>query len=464
MDERQILVVSSDKLTQKSLYELLCRKEYKVDIAGSANEALDCLKDSLYQVILTDINKTDGIELLKKFQEKLCPSRIIILTSYGNIETAVESMKMGAFDYLVKPVEDKKIISSIKRALSSPPPAEINHTPIEKVSRKNSTYHDLVGKSRLMRDIYSLIDRVANSKATVLLRGESGTGKRLVAHALHKADKKRRNRPFIEMSCGALPREIIESELFGHTKGAFTGAINDRKGRFELADGGTILLDDIDSLTGDLQVKLLRILQHKEFERVGENKTIKVDVRIIVSTNQDLEKAVEAKKFREDLYYRLNVISIHIPPLRERKEDIQLLIDHFIKMYSKENSKDMKGISEEVLPILTNYNWPGNVRQLENIIERAVILDTDSIMAKEDLPEILLHKNTFLDSELGTKVMEAFTSLKHALQEPEKVHILHILKEVGWNKKKAADKLGVNRTTLYNKLRKYNIECEPNKK
>jgi two-component system response regulator PilR (NtrC family) len=443
---------------------MLCRNEYKVDIAESVKETLTCLEESLYQVILTDVNTAGGIELLKEVKEKAYPSKIIILTSYGNIEAAVNNIKMGAFDYFVRPVEDNKILASIKRALASQTPTEEKATPIRKSLRKGNAYHGLIGGSKIMEDIYSVLERVSNSKATVLLRGESGTGKRLIAHALHETDKKRRDKPIIEMSCGALPREIIESELFGHTKGAFTGAINDRKGRFELADGGTILLDDIDSLALDLQVKLLRVLQHKEFERVGDNKTIKVDVRIVVSTNQDLEKAVHAKKFREDLYYRLNVISINVPPLRERKDDLPLLVEHFINIYSKENSKKIKKVAEDIIPILNGYNWPGNIRELENIIERAVILDTNNIIEKEDLPDIILAGSSHLNPGLGDKVIEAFSSLKHALQEPEKVHILQVLKEVGWNKKKAADKLGVNRTTLYNKLRKYNIIFEPEKK
>jgi len=464
MDKKRILLANSDRLTQKSLYEMLCRNGYKVDIAGSVKEALSSLEENSYKVILTDINKIEGIELLKKVKEKAYPSRVIILTSYGNIEAAVDSIKMGAFDYLVRPVEDKKIISAIERALSSQIPTETKSTYVRNLQRKDKTYYGLVGNSHPMQDIYSILERISNSKATVLLRGESGTGKRLIAYALHKADRQRKDKPFVEMSCGALPREIIESELFGHAKGAFTGAINDRKGRFEIADGGTILLDDIDSLTLDLQVKLLRVLQHKEFERVGENKTIKVDVRIIAATNQDLEKSVEAKKFREDLYYRLNVISINIPPLRERKEDLPLLVEHFINMYSKENHKEIKSASQDTMFILMNYNWPGNIRELENIIERAVILDTDGIIAMEDLPEVIRNGNTYLTSGLGSKVIEAFSNLKHALQEPEKVHILRVLKEVGWNKKKAANKLGVNRTTLYNKLKKYNITSELDKK
>lgn len=465
MNKRRVLIADSDKLAQKSLYELLCRHGYKVAVADSAKEAILQLEENIYEVILADINNADGIGLLEKIKQKAYPSKVIILTSYGNIEAAVKTIKMGAFDYLVRPVEDDKIISSIERALSISLPDIAAPPFVRKIAKKDNVYYGLVGNSRPMDDIYNILERISNSKATVLLRGESGTGKRLVAHALHSADNKRRGKPMVEISCGALPREIIESELFGHAKGAFTGAISDRKGRFEHAHGGTILLDDIDSLAPDLQVKLLRVLQHKEFERVGENRTIKVDVRIIAATNQDLEKAVEEKKFREDLYYRINVISINIPPLRERKEDLPLLAEHFINIYSKENHKKINGFSDDVLPMLMAHTWPGNIRELENIIERAVILDTDGVLAKDDLPEIIAGAGTFITSAgLGEKVIGVFSSLKSALREPEKVHILSVLREVGWNKKKAADKLGVNRTTLYNKLRKYNITPELEKK
>ncbi|MDD5136117.1 MAG: sigma-54 dependent transcriptional regulator [Candidatus Omnitrophica bacterium] len=325
------------------------------------------------------------------------------------------------------------------------------------MTHSTDTYHGLVGRSQIMNNLYSMIERISDSKATILLRGESGTGKRVVARAIHQADKKRRNKPFIEISCGALPKEIIESELFGHTRGSFTGAIGDRKGRFELSDGGTILLDDIDSFSLDMQVKLLRVLQEKEFERVGDHKTIKVDVRIIASTNQDLEKVVAEKRFREDLYYRLNVISINLPPLRERKDDLPSLLDHFIKLYSKENTKNIQGITPETRQILVNHGWPGNIRELENIIERAVILDTDDMIDKDDLPEILLKAVKLTGEKLSADNAGMLKSLKDVMQEPEKVYILNVLKEVGGNKKKAATKLGVNRTTLYNKLKKYNL-------
>ena len=456
MNKYRILILNKDRLSQKSLYEMLCRAGYSVDIADSVNSGLAYLAENTYHIVLADINEVDHAGLLKTLRERADTAKIILLASYGDAEAAINSIKMGAFDYLVKPVEDKEIISAIERALAEKETGRPRNFSVKKLSPEEEVYHGLIGTSPKMREIYSLIERISNSKATILLRGESGTGKRMIARAIHDADKKRKSEPFIEISCGALPREIIESELFGHTKGAFTGAISDRKGRFELAHGGTILLDDIDCFSADLQVKLLRVLQQKEFEKVGDHKTMKVDVRIVASTNQDIEKIVEEKKFREDLYYRLNVISIKVPPLREHKEDIPLLVEHFIKLFSKENNKKIEGASEELTDILMSYNWPGNIRELENLIERAVILDTDGVIGKDDLPEIILNRYGGVKNARGAAI-NVQASLKDALQEPEKVYILQVLKETGGNKKKAAVKLGVNRTTLYSKLRKYNL-------
>lgn len=464
MNNHRILILNNDKLSQKSLYELLCRADYDVDIADSVEAAITHLNENTYQIVLADINEVDGAGLFKMIKERAHSSEVILLASYGNTEAAIESVRMGAFDYLVRPIEDKKIISTIERALAKKSSSQNQNTPGKKTPSYDSVYHGLIGKSAKMTEIYSLIDRISGSKATILLRGESGTGKRMIARAIHNADKKRRNKAFIEISCGALPREIIESELFGHTKGAFTGAIGDRKGRFELAHGGTMLLDDIDCFSADLQVKLLRVLQQKEFERVGDHKTIKVDVRIIASTNQNIEKAVEEKRFREDLYYRLNVISVKVPPLRDHKEDLSLLTSHFIKLFSKENYKKIDGASGELMDILMAYDWPGNIRELENLIERAVILDTDGVIGKNDLPEIILDRYAGVKKELTGEKISIPASLKDALQEPEKVYILQVLKESGWNKKKAAIKLGVNRTTLYSKLRKYDLLSLADKK
>lgn len=460
-NKTNVLVLSGDRAAKKSLYEMLCRNGYAVNLTDSIDGVLTHLEKNPRQIILTDVHTT-GIELLKEVKGKNYASPIIVLTSHVNVEAAIESIKMGVFDYLVRPVEDKKIISVIERALTNIPAAENQLSATGASLRERNTFHGLVGDSPQVTHIYSLIERIASTKATILLCGESGTGKRMIARALHRADEIRKEKPFIEVSCGALPKEIIESELFGHTKGSFTGAIIDRKGRFELANGGTILLDDIDSFSLELQVKLLRVLQQKEFERVGDHRTTKVDVRIIASTNQDLKKAVSQGRFREDLYYRLNVISINIPPLRERKEDLPLLVDHFIAFYADENRKKIKGISQEARHMLVNYNWPGNIRELENIIERAVILDTDNTIDGDDLPETIVNYEetpAFKPEDIYNK---AFASLKDVLREPEKVHILKVLKEVGGNKKKAALKLGVNRTTLYNKMRQYEIVSDKN--
>lgn len=453
MSKARILLVGEDKLARKSLFEMLCRAGYKVEPTNSLSNSLISLANKAYQIVLAELNQKSEKKLIKEVKKVNAATKVILLASSDRQCIRQDNI----FDCLVRPVEDEKILASIECALSENEEERAAPAFSVKIPEKENVFFGLVGRSPSMNDIYSIVERISNSKTTVILRGESGTGKRMVARAIHKADKKRKDKPFVEISCGALPREIIESELFGHTKGAFTGAINDRKGRFELANGGTILLDDIDSLAMDLQVKLLRVLQEKEFERVGDNKTIKVDVRVIVTTNQDLEKAIAEKKFREDLYYRLNVISIYIPPLRERKEDLDSLIGHFVNLYSKENNKKINGIGEEACEILANYRWPGNIRELENIIERAVILDTNSFIDTCDLPEIIINSSVVPEPHSKVNAAKEAVSLKNVLQEPERVYILKVLSEVDGNKKKAAEKLGVNRTTLYNKLHKYNL-------
>jgi len=468
MNDCQVLLLNFNKLVQRSLYEMLCRSGYKVEVVNSVDETLTLLDENTHHIVLLDLKEGDDLEYLGLIKEKSDKANLIAIVPYGSPELAINTVKNGAFDCLVRPVKDEKILSAIKCALTEvgfeypKAPQKKKLISLKEFLGKKDIFHGMVGNGQRSKEIHSLIERISNSKTTVLIQGESGTGKRLIAHAIHNADKKRKNKPFIELSCGALPRDIIESELFGHAKGAFTGAIGDRKGRFELSHGGTILLDDIDSLPLDLQVKLLRVLQQKEFERVGDRRTIKVDVRVIATTNQDIKQAVTEKKFREDLYYRINVISISVPPLRKKKEDLPLLAEHFMNLYSKENHKEMEGMSGEVLQALIDYDWPGNIRELENIIERAIILDTDNVIDADDLPEIILSKGMALcGDEAACDDPETFeASLKSVLKEPEKIYILKILKEVGWNKKKAAKRLGVNRTTLYNKLRKYNIFSE----
>lgn len=464
MKKINILILNNDRLLQRSLFELLSRSGYNVDAASSLKESIALLEKNQYNLLLADTDGVSASELNKIVKSSCFPTEVVMLTSHGKLDDVFTSIRRGgAVDYLVKPVEDEDIMAIVHKVTTSfKKAAKTKPGPVKRIrsaSKQDGMFYNLVGQSPAMKDIYHVIERVSNSKTTIFLCGESGTGKRMIARAIHMADKNRRDKPFVEISCGALPKEIIESELFGHVKGAYTGAIADRKGRFEIAAGGTILLDDIDCFSLDMQVKLLRVLQEKEFERVGDHNTIKVDVRIIASTNQDIVKAVAEKRFREDLFYRLNVISISIPPLRNRREDLDLFVDHFITIYSKENHKKIEGVTQETLNVLKSYNWPGNARELENVIERAVILDTNGVIGNDDLPEAILsavrpiESITFIDTESQNQEQ----SLRAAMQAPEKVHILRVLKEVGWNKKKAALKLGVNRTTLYNKIRQYKI-------
>ncbi len=315
----------------------------------------------------------------------------------------------------------------------------------------------LIGSSEAMQRVYQMIESVASSNATILIQGESGTGKGLVSRAIHQSDQNRKNKPFIEVSCGALSETLLESELFGHVKGAFTGAIKDKEGRFEYAKGGAIFLDEIDAFTPVLQVKLLRVLQDGIFERVGDNVSRRAEARIIVATNQNLSELVAKGSFREDLYYRINVILIKVPPVRERREDLDLLMDHFIKKYSRDNNKKVTGISNEVRKVFFDYNWPGNVRELENAIEGAVIMAKTEIINKWDVPNFVKFSKT------KSTVIEDKT-LKKVLEFPEKELILAVLNECNWNRNKAASALGVNRTTLYNKMKKYNITNDPSGK
>jgi transcriptional regulator with PAS, ATPase and Fis domain len=302
-----------------------------------------------------------------------------------------------------------------------------------------------------------LIESVANTKATVLINGDSGTGKGLVAHAIYSSDAARKNKPFVEVSCGALPATLLESELFGHVKGAFTSAIKDRIGRFELANGGTIFLDEIDTLSPLLQVKLLRVLQDMEFERVGDTKTIKVDVRIVAATNQDLEELIKKGLFREDLYYRLNVIKIEMPPLKQRKGDIPLLCEHFLAEFNKKFGKNVTEINEDFLRTVMMYEWPGNVRELENTLERAVVLCKESYLSVQDLPDNFVQAQAGGDALSDGASGETFISLKDALRDPEKKVIKEVLERTNWNRKETAKILDINRTTLYNKMREYNL-------
>jgi DNA-binding NtrC family response regulator len=451
----KILVVDDDELIRKSMYEVLKIGGYEVDTAENGVEAFEFLKNHPCDIVITDLKMPglDGIGLLQRIRENFADIDVIIATSFGSIETAVDAMRFGAVDYITKPIIDEEIKIVLRDILAKKEIRQENEYLRRELTEKRERFEKLYGQDKMMQRIYSLIDSVANTKATVLIHGESGTGKGLVAHAIYSSDTARRNKPFVEVSCGALPATLLESELFGHVKGAFTSAIKDRMGRFELANGGTIFLDEIDTLSPLLQVKLLRVLQDMEFERVGDTKTMKVDVRIIAATNQDLEVLIKKGMFREDLYYRLNVIKIEMPPLRERRSDIPLLCNHFLKEFNKKFGKNINEIKEDFLRKVMTYSWPGNVRELENTLERAVVLCKESSLTVNDLPDNM----TGDEIAAGDQEGKVFNSLKDALRDPEKKVIQEVLERTNWNRKEAAKILDINRTTLYNKMREYEL-------
>lgn len=437
----QVLVVDDDEITCNLLEEVLSKEGYAVDRALDGRTAIEKGEKKFYDVVLTDIRmaETDGMEVLRSYREKSPETVMIMMTAFGSIETAIRAIKEGAFDYVSKPFKLEEIKLTIQRALDQ-----------KRLLRENLLYRqeliskykleNIVGRSPKMLQVYKTIARVAESRSTVLIYGESGTGKELIARAIH-FNSSRASAPFVAVDCGSLAETLLESELFGHVRGAFTGALANKRGLFEEADRGTCFLDEVGDISLSIQAKLLRVLQEHEIKRVGGTETIKVDVRIVAATNKDLERMVEEKKFREDLYYRLNVVSIYLPPLRERPEDIPLLVDHFLRKYATQDQKPLVHIAPEALDLLTKYRWPGNVRELENVIERAVTLTQSGIILPEDLP----HRIRVGSAETD---LRAFPS-RIPLSEMEKLYIQKVLEETGGNRKKAAEILGIDRRTLY---------------
>jgi DNA-binding NtrC family response regulator len=454
----QILIVDDEPLIRKSLYEIMRIEGYRVQMAETGEAALGILKKERIDVIVTDFQlpKMTGIQLLEEVKRWSPKTEVILVTGYGTIESAVAAMKKGAFDYITKPINDTEIKIIIQKLIERKQIVAENEE-LKQIIAKGRRDHfcDLIGVSAKIQEVYRIIDSVASSNATILITGESGTGKGLIARAIRQTDQTRKDKPFVEISCGALTETLLESELFGHMKGAFTGAIKDKEGRFEYAHGGTIFLDEIDAFSPTLQVKLLRVLQEGIFERVGDNIPRRAEARIIVATNQNLTDLVRQGKFREDLYYRINVICVQVPPLRDRKEDIPILTGHFLKKYCAINNKKIAGMSGDVQKMFSEYSWPGNIRELENAIEGAVIMAKSGIVNKTDIPNFT--KFTIAPPR-SSKSPEK--NLKRAVEQPEKEHIISILKDCNWNRNKAAASLGVNRTTLYNKMKKYNISEE----
>jgi len=442
----RILVVDDEAPMREALYDWLKEDGYEVGLAENGAKAITMAMGKNWDVILLDLKMPgmDGLETLRQLKGKEVDTdaEILMMTAYATVDTAVQAMKQGAFDYLVKPFAPDEIEIQIKKIVAHRELVLENLLLRQKLEER-SEYDEIIGKSDVMQDIYDLISQVAPTESTVLITGESGTGKELIAQAIH-GNSRRCYMPFVAVSCGALPDSLLESELFGYEKGAFTGAEHTKKGRFELADNGTLFLDEIGDISLKTQIDLLRVLQHKEFRRLGGQDEVNVDVRILAATNRDLKQAISENHFREDLFYRLNVISIHVPPLRERRDDIPLLVKAFIRRYCLEMNKDLVKIAPSALKVLMDYDWPGNVRELENVIERALVIGRSKEIVTDDLP--------FSRRELGLE------SMPKSLKAMEKLHIKNILEETDWNISKTARLLQIDRQTLYNKIAKYNLK------
>jgi DNA-binding NtrC family response regulator len=472
MNPARILIVDDDPIIAESLADFLHRAGHDVATAGDGHEALSLLRDAAtspagpFSLVITDMNmpRMTGVELLKQIR-KLHPAIVVIVvTGYGSIESAVEAVKRGAFDYVTKPIIDHELAALIEKALRQQALLAENHHLRTKLHGR-SGLDCIIGHDYRMQKVYDLIDAVAPSRSTVLIGGESGTGKSMVARAIHDLSP-RHDKPLITFACGSIPETLLESELFGHVKGAFTGADTDKIGKLRAAEGGTLFIDEINSATPALQLKLLRVLQEKQFEPVGSHQTVKADVRFVLATNEPLDKLVKEGRFREDLFYRINVVCVHMPPLRERAGDIPILADHFLLHYCHETGKVVTGFSEQVTQAMVRYRWPGNVRELENAIERAVVLARRPIIELNDLPESIAFQSAdgqpgFVERRrnpwgLGTGGKPR--PLAKALEDPEKQIILAALKFHGWNRQKTAADLDINRTTLYKKIKQYGLE------
>ena len=451
MKRGTLLLVDDDRHVLTSMSEWLREQGYEVDTAATAADAQRALDRRGYDAVLLDIRlgEEDGFDVLAYCRQRRPAAAVIMITGYGSVESAVEAIRAGAFDFLTKPLIDQELEMAIERALGQQKVIEENRNLRAQLDLRFGM-ENVIGHDRRMQKIFDMIESVADTRATVLVTGESGTGKSMIARAIHRRSG-RRDGPFVEVACGALPETLLESELFGHVAGAFTGATGEKVGKFRQADGGTIFLDEIATASPGLQVKLLRVLQDLEFEQVGGTKTFSVDTRVILATNENLARAVAEGRFRQDLYYRVNVINIEIPPLRERLADIPLLTEHFLDEVCRESGKQVRGITPAAMEALRAYAWPGNVRELQNVIERAVLLGKSEAVDLDDLPTDLFHAAPHQEPAGGC-------SLKQALALPERQMILDVLRAHDWNRQATARALGINRTTLYKKMKRLDID------
>ena len=448
----KILVVDDEEIIRESLSFVLKKEGYLVEEAENGKVAYDKMVANFFDVVITDLEMPGmkGIQLVEEIQKLNIQTSIIIITAYGSLDTAISALRNGASDYILKPIEFDEILIKIKNLLAIKDILLENRI-LKKEIQRTYDYENIVGKSPLIKNVYDMIDTVAETDSTVLITGKSGTGKELVARALHYKSK-RKNKAFIPVNCGAISENLIESELFGHKRGAFTGAISDKEGFFKAADGGTLFLDEVSELPLNLQVKFLRVLQEREFTPVGTTSPISVNIRFIASTNRDLKQEIKNGKFREDLFYRLNVIEINLPSLKDREEDIPVLVDHFLNKYRKEMNKNIKGIDIEALRALINYEWKGEVRELENVIERAVIFAKENFITLKDLP------TTFRPADLVITHIPT-GALEDSVKNFERDYIMRTLENNDFDKEKTADILKVGLSTLYRKMKELDIKA-----
>ena len=462
MEETKILIVDDDEKIRKSLADLLTGDGYRVLAVEDGYAAIDAIGGEDWYIVLLDLKLPgmDGLEVLRKIKEINREIDVIMITGYSTVENAVAAMKAGAADYVVKPFAPDEIrirLQSIlkKRAITA------ENIFLRRELEERYQFENIIGKSEVMQEIFRLIEKVAPTDSTILIRGQSGTGKELIARAIHQHSLRKDNK-FIAVDCGALPEALLESELFGHLKGSFTGAVVTKSGLLEVANGGTFFLDEVGDLSLGIQSKLLRVLQEKEFRQVGGVKSIKVDVRLVAATNKDLELMIKEGKFREDLFYRINIVPIHLPSLRERQEDIPLLVDHFIDVYNERRNKNIKGLSPEALSMLMDFDWPGNVRELENIIDRMIIMSDSEIIGVEHVPIHIVGNRVCFNitaARTGAELKEMKKRIRvQAVENVEKAFLIEALKRNQWNVSKAARDVGMQRQNFQAMLRKHNIQ------